>query len=82
VPATTDGMKLRGVTYLGSKFDLRIRPEKAPAGQAGACFRGWPVAAGGVQLKVGVLGGGSFVPLSATEDACFKLGTSMRIVGE
>jgi hypothetical protein len=77
VPATTDGLKLRGVSYLGFKFDLDLSKK--------ACFRGWAVhnaavagSAGG--LQIGVLGSGSFVPLSAV-DTCFEFGTSVRVVG-
>lgn len=71
VPATTDGLKLRGVSYLGFNFDLDLDKK--------ACFRGWP-AGGGVGLKIGVLGTSSFAPLSA-EGTCYEFGTSVRIVG-
>jgi trehalose/maltose hydrolase-like predicted phosphorylase len=71
VPATTDGLKLRGVTYLNSKFDLDLSN-----GQA--CFHAWH----GASLKIGILGAGSFAPLSPTKATCYKLGASMRIVGQ
>ena len=69
VPATTDGLKLRGVAYLGSKFDLVLAKQ--------ACFRGWP----GSELKIGALGSGSFKPLPTAGDACYDLGASVRVVG-
>ena len=69
VPATTDGLKLRGVAYLGSKFDLVLAKQ--------ACFRGWP----GSKLEIGALGSGSFKPLPTAGDACYDLGASVRVVG-
>ena len=74
VPTTTDGLKLRGVAYLGSKFDLVLSHGKA-------CFRAWPAAPGGTALKTGVLGSGSFAPLSAAAPNCYDLETSLRMVG-
>ena len=34
----TEGMKLRGISYLGTRFDLTLADK--------ACFRAWPAAAG------------------------------------
>ena len=76
VPATTDGLKLRGVAYLGLKFDLELEGQ--------ACFRAWPAVAGADvaagHLRTGVLGSGQFAPLSAI-GTCYELGTSVRMVG-
>jgi hypothetical protein len=73
VPATTDGLKLRGISYLGIKFDLDLSKK--------ACFRGWPKrATHSGSLRIGVLGSGSFVLLS-TAATCYEFGASIRIVG-
>ena len=86
VPTTTDGLKLRGVTYVGLKFDLDLSGSKA-------CFRAWPtptavphvgsatVMARSAGLKTSALGSGSFVPLSADTPTCYAIGTSVRMVG-
>eukprot|EP01052_Picozoa_sp_SAG31_P036968 SAG31_NODE_4693_length_3029_cov_1.192833_2_plen_98_part_00 len=75
VPASTTGLKLRGVSYLGSKFDVVVTADRSKT----ACFRGW--ATNGVQLKIGPLGSGTFTLLPVTTDVCFKYGVSVRIVG-
>ena len=77
MPHTTDGMKLRGISYLDSKFDLVLSNKDHTKS---ACFRSWPAPAGG-GLRIGVLGDGSFATLSAGADSCFKAGSSVRIIG-
>ena len=80
MPATTDGMKLRGISYLDSKFDLVLSNKDD---NRAACFKSWPVVAGGggFGLKIGTLGSGSFATLSADAESCFKVGSSVRIIG-
>lgn len=71
IPTTTHGLKLRGVSYLGLKFDLEIA-----AGQT--CFQAWPGAEN--QLKTGRLGTPPTVPLG-TLPSCYPVGISLRMVG-
>ena len=80
MPATTDGMKLRGISYLDSKFDLVLSNKDD---NRAACFKSWPAMAGsrGFGLKIGTLGFGSFATLSADAESCFKAGSSVRIIG-
>lgn len=85
VPATTTGLKLRGISYLGHKFDVDL----SDASQK-TCFRAWPTTAkpqqstGGVEmatgLKISTLDSNSFAPLSADVPTCYQVGTSVRIV--
>ena len=60
-------------SYLNSRFDLDLSGGKA-------CFRGWPAAPGGTALHIGLLGSGSFAPLTA-DPTCFDVETSVRMVG-
>ena len=80
VPATTTGLKLRGISYLGQKFDLVLKNKKA-------CFRAWPSTKAEPKqskttsgLKISTLGSNSFAPLSSNVDTCYPVGTSVRII--
>ena len=72
IVSTTEELKLRGVSYLGSKFDVHLSKGKA-------CFRAWLPTTG---LKIGVLDSSrsSYVALSVTP-TCYDLETSIRIFG-
>lgn len=79
VPATTTGLKLRGISYLGQKFDLVLSENKK------ACFRAWPKAEPTQSkmksgLMISTLGSNSFTPLSDKVDTCYPAGTSVRII--
>jgi hypothetical protein len=80
VPVSTTSLKLRGISYLATRFDLVL------SAQQGSCFRGWVAttgARGAPSLKIGELGSGSgsFVPLTSEQAVCFPAGHSVRIVG-
>ena len=77
VPASTAGLKLRGISYLASRFDLVL------SAQEGSCYRAWAATTGAPSLKIGELdsGSGSFVPLTSEQAVCFPAGHSVRIVG-
>ena len=73
VPATTDGMRLRGVRYLGHGFDVELN-------QGGTCFVG-RAGGGGKALMIGELGKPPARPLGVGGPVCFEPGKSVRISG-
>ena len=70
MPTTTSGVKLRGVTYRSTKFDVIL-------GQR-ICFSAWPGQSS--SLKIGVLGSGDPLVLLTTEPQCFSQATSLTVV--
>lgn len=89
VPATTTGLKLRGLSYLGTRFDLVLSGTPGDKKNK-ACFRSWAATTSADEagvggdvglLKIGALDSTTFAPLSATAETCFAEGTSVRIIG-